>query len=51
MSEMIANNPQLQQMMEQVRQNPEILQVYMEQMSQQNPELLQVSDNCLEWLN
>ena len=42
---MIQNNPQLQQMVEQVRENPEILQVYMEQMAEQNPDLLRVSCN------
>lgn len=50
--DMIQNNPQLQQMVEQVRQNPEILQMYMQQMSEQNPELLRfISENQSEFVN
>lgn len=52
MREMIQNNPQLQQMVEQVRGNPEILQMYMQQMSQQNPELLRfISEHQSEFVN
>jgi len=52
MREMIQNTPQLQQMVEQVRNNPEILQMYMEQMSQQNPELLRfISEHQSEFVN
>jgi len=50
--EMIQNNPQLQQMVEQVRENPEILQVYMEQMAEQNPDLLRfISEHQSEFVN
>merc|ERR1712142_1314021 len=52
MQDMIRSNPQLQQMMAAVAQNPALLQQYMGQISQQNPDLLQfIAQNQGEFIN
>jgi len=50
--DIIRSNPQLQQMMQAIQQNPALLQQYMSQISQQNPDLLQfIAQNQGEFIN
>jgi len=51
-AELVQSNPQLQQMIEQVRNNPSILHGYMERIGLQNPELLRfISEHQQEFVN
>jgi len=52
MRSMIQASPQLQQVVEVVRQNPQMLQTFMEQIGQQNPDLLRfISENQNDFVN
>lgn len=51
-AQLVQSNPQLQQMIDQVRTNPEVLNDYMERIGVQNPELLRfISEHQQEFVN
>lgn len=51
-AQLVQSNPQLQQMIEQVRTNPDLLNDYMERIGVQNPELLRfISEHQQDFVN